>query len=277
MRAMKGMHARKPKGFVLEEALERYAGAIETDPARWAGRWARACHPISHDGTDGFDGVWLDIGCGKGTWVSQMAKRNPDILFIGIDCEPMCVARTAEIICENGLDNAVAVPGLASDAHRFFGPGELRGISANFPTPFPRKKDSCFRITHMDRLLEYRYILADGASLHLRTDSLPLRDFTLEQMRWAGWEIVWASDDARAERPDFPLTEYEAKLSAKGAVVHAIEMRPGREPESPEQRSSLSLVDFLPEDLSQMPYVPHGMERAVVNLLNRAEREDGTG
>lgn len=263
---------RSPKGFVLEEALERYADAIETRPQNWAGRWARACHDFSGDGEGSFGRVWLDLGCGKGNWISQAAPVYPDTLFIGVDAEPMCVARTAQAISEGGIRNAVVIPGLASDVHSFFGAGELSGISMNFPTPFPRKKDAPLRIVHMDRLAEFRRILAPEGRIELRTDSLPLRDFALEQMMWAGFEAVWSSDDARRDRPGDPVTEYERKLTGKGARIYAVTMVAGEQPERLEQRSSLSLMDYLPKDLSSMEYVPHGMDAAVENLKNRRRR-----
>lgn len=269
---MHGMHARLPKNFVLEERLERYADHIELQPRSWAGRWAMACTPLENDSRP-FDEVRLDLGCGKGAFLMEAARREPRTLFVGMDAEPLCVAYAAQHVSEAGLRNAVVVPGRGSLAFEAFGPGELSRIYLNFPTPFPRKKEAHKRLVALERLMEYRHILAPGAELRLRTDSQPLRDFFLTQLGAAGYEVTWASDDERAARPDEPTSEYEERLSAQGAKVLAVWATPGPVPNRVEQHSSLSLADYLPDDLFAGGYVPHGMGGTIVNLRNRAIRE----
>lgn len=269
---MHGMHARLPKNFVLEERLERYAEVIEPYPARYAGRWAEACHPLSPSGNEAFDGVHVDLGCGKGAYVVQAAAARPQTLFVAIDAEPICVAYTAQHVMEAGLANVVVAPALGSQLADIFGAGEIARLTINFPTPFPRKKDATKRLTILERLMEYREILADDGRLVFKTDSLPLWRFSLTQFELAGYEIAWSSTDARADRPDDICTEYEQRLTAQGACVYALEATVGPAPRQVEQTASLSLVDYLPEDLDSLAYVPHGMQGSVTNLRNRRHR-----
>ena len=274
---MHGLHARIPKNFVLEERLERYADAIELVPARLAGRWAEACHPLGPDGAGRFSAVWLDLGCGKGGFSCEMARLHPDTLFVGIDSQPVCVAYAAQRACEEGLRNVVFVGGDAGRLSEYFAPGELGRIYLNFPTPLPRKRDAAQRLTHADRLMAYREVLAPGGSVVFRTDSQPLYDFSLTQVAAAGYELAWATDDVRSQLPDEPATGYELRLTAKGARVHGFLATPGPAPERVVQTAPMSLVDYLPEDLSQLDYVPHGMEGTVTNLRNRRAKEFGRG
>ena len=269
---MHALHARLPKNFVLEERLERYADSIEASPERWAGQWAEACHPLGSERTS-FDEVRLDMGCGKGAFTVEAAAAEKSVLFVGIDFEPICIAYAAQKAEESGLDNVIFSPGVADKVTTYFAEGELSRIYLNFPTPFPRKKEAAQRLTHLDNLLRYREILAPGATVLLKTDSYPLWGFSRTQFELAGYDIVWESDDARAERPDDPVSWYEERLSAQGATVYAIEATPAREPKraadgTVEQTASLSLIDYLPEDLSTMTYVPHGMQGTVTNLRN---------
>lgn len=273
---MHGMHARLPKHFVLEERLERYADAIELRPQAWAGKWAHACAPLTATSSV-FGEVRLDLGCGKGSFLVESARREPDVLFLGVDAEPLCIAYTAQHIAEAGLRNAVAIPGLGTLVSQAFGPGELDVIHLNFPTPYPRKREAARRLTILDRLLEYREVLSPQGTVRLRTDSQPLRDFTLTQLSLAGYEVVWQSDDERAERPDDPTSEYERRLVAQGAHVYGLWATPGALPERPTQTASLSLVDYLPKDLFAGGYVPHGMQQTIVNLRNRDLRGRRTG
>lgn len=267
---MHGMHARLPKNFVLEERLERYADAIELEPERLAGRWAEACAPV---GAAPFREVRLDLGCGKGAFLVESARREPDVLFVGLDGEPVCIAYTAQHIMEAELRNAVVAPALGSDVCRIFGPGEVCELTINFPTPFPRKKEAEKRLVALERLLEYRSVLAPDGRLVFKTDHVPLFAFARTQFELAGYELLYASDDYRADHANTPASEYEERLAEQGAHVHALIARVGELKGVPEQTASLSLVDYLPDDLHGLDYVPHGMQGTVVNLRNRRDRE----
>lgn len=273
---MHELHARLPKNFVLEERLERYSDAIEANPYQWKGMWAEACYPnIGADtgagGTTRYRAVRLDLGCGKAAFSIEEAKHEPDVLFIAMDYEPVYVAYAAQNVMESECKNVVVVAGNGMRLREMFADGEIERIYLNYPTPFPRKRDADKRLVSLERLMDYREILVEGGEVRMRTDSQPLRDFTLTQLPLAGYELLWSSDDARQEQPDEPLSEYEERLSAQGAHVLALTFRPapGPAPEHPVQTAELSLACYLPSDLSQIEYLPHGMEATVENLRNR--------
>lgn len=272
------MRGRKPKHFDLAERLERYADAIELEPAKLAGRWAEACAPsigAEDPGTGGteparFGEVRLDLGCGKGAFLVEAARREPDVLFVGVDFEPVCIAYAAQAICESGLDNCVVAPGRGDEVPSFFAPGEVSLIYLNFPTPYPRKRDAGLRLVALERLLDYRGVLSDGGKVWLRTDSQPLRDFCRGQLALAGYRIVLDLDDERAAGIDVPSTYYEERLVAKGAKVLSLAAVPeGTTPEHVRQTEPLSLVDYLPEDLDDLDYLPYGMEWTVETIRRR--------
>lgn len=288
-------HIRTPKNFVLEDRLERYATAIEQRPETYRGHWGEACAPCggadcgdvtrvgatcgsaSRGDMPGFGRVHLDLGCGKGAHLVARAQREPDALFIGMDTEPICIAYAAQNIVEAGLSNAIVLARSADSIERLFGPGELAGITLNFPTPFPKRKFARKRLTSVDHLLSYRRVLAPGAAVTLRTDSQPLHDYTLTQLDAAGYRVLWTSNDTRAEHPEHPETEYERRLAEQGAAVYGVCAIPGPEP-TPEQiqtgrDAEQSLVAYLPRNLDSIGYIPLGMEGAVLNLRNRQRNE----
>lgn len=278
-------HIRTPRNFVLEERLERYAAAIEQHPEDLRGRWAEACFPsIGAGGVGRYDRVRLDLGCGKGAFLAACAAREPEALHIGMDVEPICIVYAAQRILEEGLGNAVVMGRGATALGRVFAPGELASMTLNFPTPYPKRRRAHLRLTTAERLVSYRGLLAPGGTLTLRTDSAPLRDYTLTQLDAAGWEVLWVSDDVRAEHPGFPETEYEARLVESGARVRGVCARPGAAvPADAVERgraAEQSLMRYLPDDLDALDYVPLGMEAAVANLRNRrrnAELRAGRG
>ena len=163
------------------------------------------------------------------------------------------------------------------DLSAVFADGELSALLMNFPTPFPKKKKAHLRLTYLDRLMTYRPLLGQGAGIRLRTDSQPLRDFTLTQLELAGYEVTWRSDDVRAEFPSEPWSAYERKLTEQGACAFGVFACPGPAPERVEQTAPLSLVSYLPDNLDQLDYVPHGMQGCVENLRNRNARERARG
>lgn len=269
---MRALHARLPKNFVLEERLEAYAHVIESHPESLKGRWASACAPISPDGHTPYSEVHVDLGCGKGSFTAAQAKANPDILFIAIDTEPICVSYAAKTIYEAGLPNAIVVPGTGMKIDEYFSPEEVSVIYLNFPAPFPRIKQAKLRLTDAERLMQYRNVLSKDGVVRLKTDSQPLFDFSLEQVELAGYTFIWQTRDAQADFPGDVPSEYEQKLGAQGAKVHAYLIAPGPVPADFTPTKPVSLVDYLPEDLESLAYIPHGMESTVRNLANRARR-----
>lgn len=268
------MHARMPKNFVLDQRIERAADAIETSAQAYRGRWAEACFPLIPGGRERFEHVHLDLGCGKGAYIAAMAERHPDTLFIGMDSEPVCVVHAAQLVLDRGLKNALVIPGDAAKLDRIFAPGELSSISINFPTPHPKRRNARLRVTTAAHLNSYRPLLVADGLLALRTDSLPLYEFSLPQFQAIGWDVTCATHDDRAAHPDQPITEYEQRLTEQGATVHAVYAHPAPEAATEEQLQAAlglpqSLIDYLPDDLFAGDYIPYGMSYAIDNLRNR--------
>lgn len=282
---MGSTRARTPKNFVLDERLERYRDAIEYEPARWAGRWAAAAAPSIGGRALPFREVRLDLGCGKGSYLVAAAQAEPDVLFIGIDMQPVCIAYAAQRVCEAGVKNALLVPGNGEKLSHMFAPGELSSLTLNFPTPHPRKREAHERLTTLDNLLGYRPLLAEHGTIVLRTDSEPLFDYSLPQFEAAGLRVLWTSHDVRADHPAIPMSEYEERLVEEGATVHGICGELGPEPGGAllargREHMLDSLYDYVPDDLYEGAYVPHGMGFAIQAFRNRrrnlAAREQAT-
>ncbi len=223
-----------------------------------------------------FREVRLDLGCGKGTFTVAAAKREPDVLFCGIDTESVCVMHAAELACAEHVPNAAFLVDEDPDLARIFAPGELGCIYLNFPTPFPKKKKAPLRLTHAERLIAYRTLLAPGGMVRLRTDSQPFADWSLIQFDLAGYTVVFQTDDLRATDGESPSSEYELKTSERGGTVHAIDAVPGPRP-APAPGSIVqpvpeSLFEYLPDDLEHLEYVPLGMAGAVENMRNHRRR-----
>ena len=267
---MHGLHARLPKTFNLEERLERYGDVIEKNPGALRGHWAEACAGI---GSAPFSHVCVDLGCGKGSFICAMTKAHPETLYIAIDTEPICIAYAAGRISEANLSNAVVVPGTGMKLDEYFALGEVTALYINFPTPFPRKRQAHLRVTNAERFMQYRSVLADTGTIRLKTDSQPLYDFSCEQAVAAGYEFLWKTRDAHADFPNDIASEYEERLGAQGAKVLGFCITPGQAPEHFSPVEPGSLVDYLPENLESLTYLPHGMESTIKNMINRKNKK----
>lgn len=273
---MRTAASRLPKGFSLEERLAACASNVESHPKDRAGQW-RCWAPLGEWRGDPYAAVVLDLGCGKGEYTVECAAARPDVLFVGLDVDGVCVMRAAERAIAQGVSNAVFVLHDDSDLSETFGEGELSAMLLNFPTPFPKKKKAHLRLTYLDRLMGYRRLLREGAGIRLRTDSQPLRDFSLTQFELAGYRVVRRADDVRAACPDEPWSAYERKLVEQGARALGVFAVPGPAPAHVQQTAPLSLVSYLPDNLDALDYVPHGMQGCVENLRNRHAHERARG
>ena len=267
------MHARPPKH--LEERFDWYAEAIEDAPEACKGRWRQTRMPHSQR-------LHLDLGCGKGEWTCAAAKAAPQDLWVGFDNEKICIAMSAKkAVVTDKIDNVVFALTDASALEQTIGDGEVDVLHLNFSTPCPRAKYAKQRLTHAERLASYRRILAPGGQIELKTDSQPFFDWTLNQLAYAGYEVVWQTRDLHAIRPDEPspidpnlISGYEQRLVKLGAKVHCLVAIPGEAGDAlSKQTCPQSLMDYLPEDLWSIDYMPYGMEEAIVNFRNRRANE----
>ena len=227
-----------------------------------------------------WENVVVDLGCGKGERTVEMARLNPRTLYIGLDNDPVCTLQSAETAVAAGVSNAVFPMDMNPLVTQLFAPGEIARLELSYPTPFPNKKHAPHRLTTAERLLDYRSVLDEGGMLWLTTDSQPLFDYTLVQLDLAGYRIVRRSDDYRAAQADAPMGHYEQKTVAKGARVFALEAVPegdAPDPASLVHNEAQSLYAYLPENLDELEYVPHGMEGAVENERRRRTHAKNKG
>ncbi len=258
------MRARKPKH--IQERLVKYSASLELQPQSCKGKWlAKHCAGASK--------LHVDLGCGKGSFVVESARRNPDHLYIGIDSENICIALAAQKAVESGLNNAIFVLANADEICDFFNAGEVDTLHLNFCTPRPKAKHAHLRLTYAQRLNEYAKILkSDSGHIAFKTDSQPYFDWSLTQFEAAQYKLENVTRDLHSTNIANVLTEYEARLSKLNAKIHACNaFPPSVEPTEIEQKASMSLGDYLPQDiegLESLEYIPYGMEDFVSNKIN---------
>lgn len=167
----------------------------------------------------------VELGTGKGRFVSQMAQQNPDINFIGIEAQQDVAYYAALKVKELGLTNVKILVFDINKIEDIFAPREVSRFYINFCDPWPKARHAKRRLTHISFLAKYRGLLQPDGQLFFKTDNRPLFDFSLEQFAEAGLTIGQLSFDLH--QSDFAgnvMTEYEEKFSRLGEKINRCEV-----------------------------------------------------
>ncbi len=167
----------------------------------------------------------VELGTGKGDFISQLAERCPEVNFIGIEAQQDVLYSAAKKIAARELPNVRLLVFDINHIENIFAHGEVDRFYINFCDPWPKKRHAKRRLTHVGFLEKYRRLLKPSGELHFKTDNRPLFDFSLEQFEEAGLAVRDVSFDLHAEnRSDNIMTEYERKFSGFGEKINRCEV-----------------------------------------------------
>ncbi|MCA0152122.1 tRNA (guanosine(46)-N7)-methyltransferase TrmB [Winogradskyella vincentii] len=137
--------------------------------------------------------IVLELGCGKGEYTVSLAKRNPNINYIGIDIKGARFWRGAKTAIEENLDNVAFVRTQIELVEYVFGENEVDEIWITFPDPQIKYKRTKHRMTNLAFIERYRKILKADGIMHLKTDSEFMHGYTLGLLHGAGYEVIYAN------------------------------------------------------------------------------------
>ena len=176
----------------------------------------RSCSPAA---------LCLEIGCGKGRFTIGMAELNPDKAFIGIETQHDIAYYPAKAAKDKKLDNGRIICANAENLLDWFEPGEIKELYLNFSDPWPKARHAKRRLTHRGFLAKYKELLGEGGHLRFKTDNRALFDFSVEEFKEFGLNIIALSYDLHHSEYDNPVqTEYEQKFSALGTPINFCEV-----------------------------------------------------
>ena len=173
----------------------------------------------------------LELGCGKGGFMSQLASRHPENNYLGID-----ITDKVLILAKRKLEAAYAEAGIPADNVQImsldierilnaFAPEDtVDRIYINFCNPWDKKAGHRkHRLTHTRQLALYRKFLAPGAEIWFKTDDDGLFEDSLAYFEEAGFQIRWMTRDLHADEPDWNIrTEHEAMFTGMGIPTKAL-------------------------------------------------------
>lgn len=171
--------------------------------------------------------VYAEIGMGKGRFIMDMARLNPDINFIGIEKYSSVLLRAIQkmeaIEAEGGLlPNVKFIRMDAEDITEVFAEGELDRIYLNFSDPWPKDRHAKRRLPSRQFLERYDKILKKDGVIEFKTDNRELFDFAVEELEPAGWRIKELTYDLHGDErlnEGNVMTEYEERFSSQGNPI----------------------------------------------------------
>ena len=184
------------------------------DPRAYKGRWSELFHN-SHP-------IRIEVGMGKGQFLMEMARRNPQINYIGIEMYDSVLLRALQKRerLETELFNIFFIRMDARELPEVFEQGEVDRIYLNFSDPWPRNKHAKRRLTHPNLLRVYDAILKNGGEIWQKTDNPRLFEFSLCSFSQFGYTLYDITFDLHSTDFDNIMTEYERNFSEKGMNIY---------------------------------------------------------
>ena len=166
--------------------------------------------------------VALEVGTGLGDFILGMAKKYPNITWIGIEMNVDALAACAKKIIESELKNVYLVRQNFAHISDFFPNQFIDNIYLNFSDPWPKKRHHKRRLTAKTFLDVYRRILKEDGSIIQKTDNEILFDYSLLTLEEEGWKIIYNDRNYIFNDEIDVMTEYEGKFRAKGQPIYRL-------------------------------------------------------
>lgn len=168
--------------------------------------------------------VELEIGCGKGKFISETAKNNPDKKYIAIEKIPDVMLLAMERIKKENIENIRFILCDAFDILKYIPENSIEIIYLNFNDPWPKSGHYKRRLTYRGFLEMYKKILITNGRIKLKTDNVPYFDFSVSEISSNGFRILHHTYDLHGENIyNTILTEYETNFLEKGFKICYLE------------------------------------------------------
>lgn len=200
------------------EMLQKNSHIVIESPEQHKGNWNEVF------GND--NPIHIEVGTGKGRFITEMAKANPHINYFGMELFESVIVSALDRALEADVPNLRLLNKNANDLEKFFAKGDIDRVYLNFSDPWPKKKHAKRRLTYKTYLKIYEDIMVDGGEIHFKTDNQGLFEYSLMSFSEYGLLLKYLSLDLH--KSDFEgniMTEYEQKFSEMGQVIYRCEVK----------------------------------------------------
>lgn len=168
--------------------------------------------------------VDIEIGCGKGGFLCELAKRNPGRNYIGVEMVSNVVISAMENAEKQGVENVRFLNIRAECLPCYIPEGSVGNVYLNFSTPLPKLGYVSQRLTYRGFLEMYKKLLTADGKVVQKTDNRDFFDFSLEEYRACNFELTELTYNLHENgSPDWNIiTEYERKWVEQGLPIHRV-------------------------------------------------------
>lgn len=193
------------------------------NPEDMKGKWCSEIFSNSYP-------LLIEIGMGKGQFITNLAKQNPNINYIGIERYSSVLLRAVTKFENEPLENLRFLCIDARQLTDIFDHNEINKIYLNFSDPWPKDRHAKRRLTSPVFLELYHSIIALDGLLEFKTDNTDLFDYSISTIEESTiWEMLKYTFDLHNE-PSMNkgniMTEYEEKFSSMGNPIHKLIAKP---------------------------------------------------
>ncbi len=173
-----------------------------------------------------FEGdLYLEIGCGKGAFITGMSKKYPDKRLVAVELVPDVLMMAMEKADREECGNIRFLNANAENIADIIPSGSVKHLYLNFSDPWPKKRNAKRRLTSPLFLERYKKILADDGKIFFKTDNKGLFDYSLGSFVENGFTVSDVCFDLHSDpifNSDNIETEYEKNFSAKGFLINRL-------------------------------------------------------
>lgn len=167
--------------------------------------------------------IHIEVGMGKGKFITELARRNPQINYIGIEKYTSVLYRAIQKLEEVEIPNLRFLCIDAEIIDKIFPEKGIERIYLNFSDPWPKERHAKRRLPSRQFLKRFDVILKEDGVIEFKTDNRGLFDFAVEEVEETKWNMDTITYDLHADEnlnQGNIMTEYEEKFSAKGNPIH---------------------------------------------------------
>ena len=168
--------------------------------------------------------IHIEIGMGKGDFIIELAKRNPQINYLGIEKYESVLIQAVDKAKNLGLNNLYLLCFDASSLTDIFDENEIDKIYLNFSDPWPKSRHEKRRLTSATFLNTYKTICNKPVEIEFKTDNQGLFEYSLVSLNNNNFKFLELSFDLHAVKEDIVMTEYEKKFHAMGHPIYYVKV-----------------------------------------------------
>ncbi len=167
--------------------------------------------------------LYIEIGMGKGQFITTLARNNPDINYIGIERYSSVCLRAVQKVADEDIPNLRFICFDAAEITDIFDKNEIDQIYLNFSDPWPKDRHAKRRLTSSTFLDRYDAILVPDGHIEFKTDNRDLFDFSIEEINnhplWHTDALTYDLHHDETMNIGNVMTEYEEKFSSQGNPI----------------------------------------------------------